>query len=151
MRWNRPDAGNVPPEIFIDVAEMTGQIDPLTRFSFHRALRQLSEWPKSLGAIGVAVNVAPSIISNPELVEVIKGAASLCSVSLERLTVEVTENAAAGGPRAKPPRADGAARTRGSHFDRRLRHRLFVARLPEADPGRRAEDRQVLRDQHARG
>jgi len=93
MRWNRPDAGNVPPEVFIDVAEMTGQIDPLTRFSFHRALQQLSEWPKNLGAIGVAVNVAPSIICNPELVDVIKGAASLCSVSLERLTVEVTENA----------------------------------------------------------
>ena len=93
MRWNRPDAGNVPPEVFIDVAEMTGQIDPLTRFSFHRALQQLSEWPKNLGAIGVAVNVAPSIICNPELVDVIKGAASLSSVSLERLTVEVTENA----------------------------------------------------------
>ena len=57
MRWNRPDAGNVPPEIFIDVAEMTGQIDPLTRFAFHRALRQLGEWPKGLGPIGVAVNV----------------------------------------------------------------------------------------------
>jgi EAL domain-containing protein (putative c-di-GMP-specific phosphodiesterase class I)/GGDEF domain-containing protein len=93
MRWNRPDAGNVPPEIFIDVAEMTGQIDPLTRFSFHRALQQLSEWPKNLGALGVAVNVAPSIICNPELVDVIKGAASHWSVSLERLTVEVTENA----------------------------------------------------------
>ena len=93
MRWNRPDAGNVPPEIFIDVAEMTGQIDPLTRFSFHRALQQLSEWPKSLGAVGVAVNVAPSIICNPELVDVIKGAAGLWSVNLERLTVEVTENA----------------------------------------------------------
>ena len=93
MRWNRPDAGNVPPEIFIDVAEMTGQIDPLTRFSFHRALQQLSEWPKSLGAVGVAVNVAPSIICNPELVDVIKGAAGLWSVSLERLTVEATENA----------------------------------------------------------
>ena len=77
MRWNRPDAGNVPPEIFIDVAEMTGQIDPLTRFAFHRALRQLGEWPKSLGAIGVAVNVTPSIICNPELVDVIKGAAGL--------------------------------------------------------------------------
>jgi EAL domain-containing protein (putative c-di-GMP-specific phosphodiesterase class I) len=93
MRWNRPDAGNVPPEIFIDVAEMTGQIDPLTRFAFHRALRQLGEWPKNVGPVGVAVNVTPSIICNPELVDVIKGAAELCSVGLERLTVEVTENA----------------------------------------------------------
>jgi diguanylate cyclase (GGDEF)-like protein len=93
MRWNRPDSGNVPPEIFIDVAEMTGQIDPLTRFAFHRALRQLGEWPKSLGAIGVAVNVTPSIICNPELVDAIKNAAGLWSVDLSRLTVEVTENA----------------------------------------------------------
>ncbi|HEU4517375.1 MAG TPA: EAL domain-containing protein, partial [Steroidobacteraceae bacterium] len=93
MRWNRPDAGNVPPEIFIDVAEMTGQIDPLTRFAFHRALRQLGEWPKNLGPVGVAVNVTPSIICNPELVEAIRAAADEYSVPLGRLTVEVTENA----------------------------------------------------------
>ncbi|MGH8196993.1 MAG: putative bifunctional diguanylate cyclase/phosphodiesterase [Steroidobacteraceae bacterium] len=93
MRWNRPESGNVPPEVFIDVAEMTGQIDPLTRFAFHRALRQLGEWPKNLGPIGVAVNVTPSIICNPEIVDVIRNAAGLWSVDLTRLTVEVTENA----------------------------------------------------------
>ncbi len=93
MRWNRPESGNVPPEIFIDVAEMTGQIDPLTRFAFHRALRQLGEWPKNLGSIGVAVNVTPSIICNPEIVEVIRNAAGLWSIDFRRLTVEVTENA----------------------------------------------------------
>lgn len=93
MRWNRSDAGDVPPEIFIDVAEMTGQIDPLTRFAFHRAMRQLGEWPKSLGPIGVAVNVTPSIVCNPELVDVIKNTAGLWSVDFARLTVEVTENA----------------------------------------------------------
>jgi EAL domain-containing protein (putative c-di-GMP-specific phosphodiesterase class I)/GGDEF domain-containing protein len=93
MRWNRPDAGNVPPEIFIDLAEMTGQIDPLTRFAIDRAFRQLGEWPKSMGPIGVAINVTPSIACNPDLVDVIQAAAASCSLGLERLTVEVTENA----------------------------------------------------------
>ena len=93
MRWNRPESGNVPPEIFIDVAEMTGQIDPLTRFAFHRALKQLGEWPKNLASIGVAVNVTPSIVCNPELVDVIRNAVGLWSVDFKRLTVEVTENA----------------------------------------------------------
>jgi predicted signal transduction protein with EAL and GGDEF domain len=93
MRWNRPEAGNVPPEIFINVAEMTGQIDPLTRFALQRALGQLGEWPKSLSRCGVAVNVTPSIICNPDFVEVIRGAAEGASVGLGRLTVEVTENA----------------------------------------------------------
>jgi EAL domain-containing protein (putative c-di-GMP-specific phosphodiesterase class I)/GGDEF domain-containing protein len=93
MRWNRPDAGNVPPAIFIDLAEMTGQIDPLTRFAVHRALRQLAEWPKSVGQIGVAVNVTPSIASNPEFVEVVRNAAGQWSVDPSRLTIEITENA----------------------------------------------------------
>jgi EAL domain-containing protein (putative c-di-GMP-specific phosphodiesterase class I) len=93
MRWNRAGSGNVPPDIFIDVAEMTGQIDPLTRFAFQRAMRQMNEWPKSLGPLGVAVNVTPSIIRNRELIDVITNAASACSIELSRLTVEVTENA----------------------------------------------------------
>lgn len=93
MRWNRPDAGNVPPDIFIDVAEMSGQIDPLTRFAFQRALRQLGEWPKSLGGLAVAVNVTPTIICNPTLPEALENTASQCSADLKRLTVEITENA----------------------------------------------------------
>jgi predicted signal transduction protein with EAL and GGDEF domain len=93
MRWNRPEAGNVPPEIFIDVAEMTGQIDPLTQFAFHRAMRQLAEWPESLGRLCVAVNVTPSLVCKPELVDMVQGAAGTCSVDLSRLTVEITENA----------------------------------------------------------
>ena len=93
MRWNRPESGNVPPDIFIDVAEMTGQIDPLTQFAFHRALRQLGEWPESLRRMCVAVNVTPSLVCNPELVEMVRGAAARWSVEPSRLTVEVTENA----------------------------------------------------------
>ncbi len=93
MRWNRPEAGNVPPEIFIDLAEMTGQIDPLTRFAIQRAFRQLGEWPKSLGPMRVAVNVTPSIVCNPELVGELEAAARECAVGLDRLTLEVTEHA----------------------------------------------------------
>jgi EAL domain-containing protein (putative c-di-GMP-specific phosphodiesterase class I) len=41
----------------------------------------------------VAVNVTPSIICNPELVDVIRNAAGLWKIDFKRLTVEVTENA----------------------------------------------------------
>jgi EAL domain-containing protein (putative c-di-GMP-specific phosphodiesterase class I)/GGDEF domain-containing protein len=95
MRWNRPDAGNVPPELFIDLAEMTGQIDPLTRFAFDRAFRQLAEWPKSLAGLGIALNVTPSIVANADFVGVLERAAGERSVRLDRITVEVTENALA--------------------------------------------------------
>ena len=39
------------------------------------------------------MNVTPSIICNPDLVDVVNGAAAASSAKLDRLTIEVTENA----------------------------------------------------------
>ena len=46
-------------------------------------------------------------------------------------------------PRLRGARGAAGARRRAGH--RRLRHRLLVAQLPQAVPGRRAEDRPVVR------
>ena len=52
---------------------------------------------------------------------------------------------AARGRRGRGHRAVGAARARRAPRRRRLRHRLLVAVLPQALPGRRGQDRPVLR------
>ena len=58
------------------------------------------------------------------------------------LELEITESAAdAATPSARIARCCAAARAGRAHRDRRLRHRLLEPRLPEALPGRRAEDR----------
>src|SRR6185436_2037693 len=51
-----------------------------------------------------------------------------------------------GRPAARAAHARAAAPPRLQAVDRRLRHRLLVAGVPQAARGRRAEDRQELRD-----
>ena len=55
-----------------------------------------------------------------------------------------------GRPESRDRNARPPARAGDSSVDRRLRHRLFVAVVSEADAGRRTEDRQVVRDGHVR-
>ncbi len=51
-----------------------------------------------------------------------------------------------GSARASARHAGRARRRRRGTVDRRLRHRVFVARLPAAPAGARAQDRPVVRD-----
>lgn len=93
MRWHEPEIGQISPEVFINLAESTGQIVDLTHFAIQRACRQLSEWRKFMPDLNIAVNITPSIIGNCEIVEVLKSAASIWNVPPQALTMEVTENA----------------------------------------------------------
>jgi len=92
MRWREPELGPISPEVFIALAESTGQIVELTHFAIQRACRQLSEWRSSAPALSVAVNVTPTIIQNSEIVDTIESSTSIWGVAPEFLTVEVTEN-----------------------------------------------------------
>ena len=48
MRWHEPEIGPISPDVFINLAESTGQIVDLTHFAIQRACRQLSEWQELL-------------------------------------------------------------------------------------------------------
>ena len=93
MRWHEPEIGSISPEIFIELAETTGQIVELTHFAIQRACRQLSEWDGLLPELNIAVNITPSTIQNPEIVDVLQNAASIWGIRPDALTMEVTENA----------------------------------------------------------
>jgi len=93
IRWHDPVLGEVPPELFIDVAEKNGLITDLTFFSIQRACRQLHEWKESAKDLTVAVNTTPSAIRNSEIVDVLRIATSIWNVEPRSLVLEVTENA----------------------------------------------------------
>jgi hypothetical protein len=130
----------VPPRI--DVAKRPD--DPLTRFAFYRR-RQLGEWSKNVGFLGVAVNVTPSIIGNPELVAVIKTRPA--SRRLPSNADDRGDRKRAIRPRAQSPR------WRNCELGARISIDDFA---PATSPylkqaGRRTQDRQVLRDEYADG
>lgn len=100
IRWHDPVLGEVPPDVFIDVAEKSGLITDLTYFSIQRAFRQLHEWRESVAGMTVAVNTTPSAIRDSEIIDVLKIAASIWDIELKAIVLEVTENALMIDPKA---------------------------------------------------
>lgn len=93
MRWEDEKLGSISPEVFIQLAEETGQIVELTQFAIHHVCRQLHDWRNVMPDLNVAVNVTPSMIRDEDVIDMIKSAASIWGVPFASLTLEVTENA----------------------------------------------------------
>ena len=93
MRWKNPKRGMVPPDVFIPVADKSGQINALTWFALNTALRHCKEWPANWGKIGVSVNITASVLMDPEFVDLVCEAVGLWECSFDMLTLEITEGA----------------------------------------------------------
>lgn len=93
MRWQEPEIGPISPDVFIDLAESTGQIVDLTQFAIHTACRRLSEWTELPPKLRVAINITPSLIKNTDIIAVLESATKIWNVGPDRLILEVTENA----------------------------------------------------------
>jgi diguanylate cyclase (GGDEF)-like protein len=94
LRWNHPKRGQIPPSVFIPIAERTGQIQLLGQWVFDAACRQLRSWqdgalaPQRLGVNFSALQLKGSADLHREV------AASLDKWSIEpgRIEIELTES-----------------------------------------------------------
>jgi len=93
IRWDNRERGHIRPDIFIPVAEHSGQIHSITWWSINAALRLIKDWPEGLLPLKVAVNISAVVLRDPELVESIRSALSIWGTAHERLTLEITESA----------------------------------------------------------
>ena len=89
-RWKHPDRGWIPPKEFIPLAEKDGWIDRLTSDLFHRAFSAMANQPSSLT---LSVNISPVQLRRPSLPISIQALAEDAGFSVNRLTIEITENA----------------------------------------------------------
>ena len=143
MRWNR-GGKLISPSAFIPLAEESGLIVPLSEWVLQEAARQARIWQDRFGlGVSIAVNLPPRIFERTDLVELIQSAVTACGVeqarSNSRSRDRLDEGTAQRDPDAAPLEAD-----RRADRDRRLRHRLFVARLPDDLADQRVEDRPKL-------
>lgn len=59
IRWNNPELGMVPPDVFIPIAEETGTIVQIGEWVIEEACRQNAEWQsKGFPATPIAVNLS---------------------------------------------------------------------------------------------
>jgi EAL domain-containing protein (putative c-di-GMP-specific phosphodiesterase class I) len=88
-----PERGNIPPEHFIALAEQTGQIEALTLWSLKAALHHLRMLQHLQPQLNVSVNLTPSILHHPDIVDLIKKALAIFNTSPGNLILEITEGA----------------------------------------------------------
>ena len=103
-RWDNPRLGPVSPAKFVGLAEQTGLIGELTRWTINAALRHCAEWLRTHPEVGCSVNVSPLAFVDQPLADQIASALEIWEVPANSLTVEVTENAFAED---SPAIADG--------------------------------------------
>ena len=95
-RWSDPDLGNVPPDVFIPLAEREGLIDELTDQVFDRALRWLSQVDPH-GAWHIALNLSARSLGDLGLTDRIERACARYRVAPDRVILELTETASSEG------------------------------------------------------
>ncbi|MBL7236777.1 MAG: EAL domain-containing protein [Komagataeibacter hansenii] len=92
-RWHHPHLGNIFPSRFIAVAEETGQIAAIGRWSLQEACRQMGQWDRDgIHVPTVAVNLSAAHFGDHSVPEYITGLLRTYDLTPDRLTVEITEN-----------------------------------------------------------
>src|SRR4051794_39867611 len=87
IRWNHPQRGLVPPNMFIPVAEEAGLMPALGEWVIDEACRATATWPEP---ITVALNISPKQIQ-PGLPNFVSESLARYKVPGNRIELEVTE------------------------------------------------------------
>jgi diguanylate cyclase (GGDEF)-like protein len=86
-RWTHPERGEVPPSLFIPLAEDCDLIGPIGAAVF----RQVCLDSRDFGDLRVAVNVSPVQLRRPGLIDQIKAVVAETGADPGRLDLEITE------------------------------------------------------------
>ena len=90
-RWHPAGCGQIPPDLFVPLAERHGLIAQLTRDVLRQSLDACRRWRESHPDCGVAVNISPLVLSNPTLPEEIEATLERAGVASGALIAEITE------------------------------------------------------------
>ena len=89
LRWEHPMLGEIPPSIFIPIAEASGQIEAITEWVLDRACAAAAEWPED---VSVSVNISPTLLRGRELQSHLYEVLLRHSLPPRRLELEITES-----------------------------------------------------------
>jgi diguanylate cyclase (GGDEF)-like protein len=90
VRWNHPQQGRVLPGDFIELAEQTGLINPLTTIVLETAIREWSQDEPVRPT--VSVNLSPRSLRDSMLPQRIADMLSVYGMPAASLALEITEN-----------------------------------------------------------
>jgi diguanylate cyclase (GGDEF)-like protein/PAS domain S-box-containing protein len=93
LRWNSEELGEVPPSVFIPLAEEAGLIVKIGEFVLYRACAQLRDW-QQLGLTGItmSVNLSALQLLRDELTQRLCEILAELNLVPEQLELELTES-----------------------------------------------------------
>ncbi len=92
IRWQHPEHGLVPPDLFIPLAEQNGTIIPIGEWVLDQACRQLREWhDQGFTGLRMAVNLSTVQLHHAELPRVVNNLMQIYRLPPRSLELEVTE------------------------------------------------------------
>jgi diguanylate cyclase (GGDEF)-like protein len=92
VRWEHPQLGLLLPASFVNMAEHTNLIKPLTQKVIDLSLAQLAKWRRMGFDIAVAVNISAQVLVDVDFTERVLNALEYAGVPPSRLKLEVTES-----------------------------------------------------------
>ena len=100
VRWAHPERGQIPPTVFIPIAEAAGLIGVLGTWVRREAVRQLGLW-RTDGTVTddfyLSINVSAQQFSEPELPLVVSGELAEFGVPPRAVALEMTESVMVDG------------------------------------------------------
>ncbi|WP_136681519.1 EAL domain-containing protein [Neptunomonas sp. XY-337] len=91
LRWTNPVLGAVGPDLFIPVAEESGQIVPIGKFVITEALSAAHAWQQQGLDLRVAVNLSPRQFRDENLTQFILDELNRFELAASVLELEITE------------------------------------------------------------
>ena len=92
LRWQHPEHGMVPPDLFIPLAEKNGSIIAIGEWALDQACRQLREWhDQGFSELRMAVNLSAVQLHHVELPRVVNNLLQRYRLPARSLELEVTE------------------------------------------------------------
>lgn len=96
VRWKHPTRGLIPPDLFVPMAEETGQIRALTDWVLQRAVREQKALSKAGRPLTLSVNISARLLSDADFarhaIEIVKHAP-------HQICFEITETAVIDNPK----------------------------------------------------
>lgn len=94
LRWEHPTRGRLSPDEFIDVAEKSGHIAPISEWVVATALKAASRWPRDGASMEpyVAVNVSAPQFSDRRFVDTVLRLLAATRLPARAVLVEITES-----------------------------------------------------------
>ncbi|MFB0961994.1 MAG: EAL domain-containing protein [Pseudomonas sp.] len=92
LRWQHPELGSVPPDVFIPLAEQSSNIIDIGEWVLDQACRQLRTWnEQGIKNLRMAVNLSAAQLHHVDLLDVVQEKLTTYNLDAGSLELEVTE------------------------------------------------------------